>query len=135
MPPPRQKAFLVLAMLGSLALAGPAGFQRLTANQLTVVNRSGLTLETLDVVLPWQTLRFGRLLPGVSHTKPFSIRHDAHFEVRGRLEDGQRVWAAEGYLTNGQYGELVCVAIDRQGVVRLSQSGRGVDRLLQQGAC
>ncbi len=122
-------------MLGSLALAGLAGFQRLTANQLTVVNRSGLTLETLDVVLPWQTLRFGRLQPGVSRTKPFTIRHDAHFEVRGRLADGQRVWAAEGYLTNGQYGEPVCVAIDRQGVVRLSQSGRGMDRLLQQGAC
>ncbi len=131
----RRKAFLALSGLALLALAGLAAVQRLTAHTLTVVNSSGQTLETLDVVLPWQTLDFGRLLSGVSRTKPFTIRHDAHFEVRGLLADGQRVRAADGYITNGQVGELVCVAIGRRGEVRLSQARRGIGRLLQPGAC
>jgi hypothetical protein len=135
MPRRRRKAFLALAVPALLVLAGLAAVQRLTANALTVVNRSGLTLETLDVVLPWQTLRFGRMGDGASRRVSFTIRHDAHIEVRGRLADGQPVRAAEGYLTNGQYGERVCVVIGRQGVVRLSQARRGWDRLLLQGGC
>lgn len=92
-----------------------------TRNELTVVNRSGVALQSLEVALPWEVLRFGPLDDGQARTQSFAIRHDADFRITGRLADGTKIRVSDGYVTNGQYGESVRIEIRPGGGVRFQQ--------------
>jgi hypothetical protein len=93
-------------------------------NELTVVNQSGVALKSLEVALPWETLRFDSLDSGATQTRSFAIKHDAHFEIRGELADGTSVHASDGYITHGQYREAVHIEVGRGGAIKLRQGPR-----------
>jgi hypothetical protein len=123
-PLPR-RSFLALATAAGLAAiaAGVAVWER-TRNELTVLNRSGRTIVSLQVSLPWETLRFGPIAAGESVRRSFRIESDAEFAIEGMLDDGTRLRAADGYVTNSQYGEGVRIEVGPGGTVRLRQGPR-----------
>lgn len=114
-----------VAVILTLAVAGLLAFQERARNELTVVNRSGQAIRSLEVALPWETLRFEQLADGEVAGKPFTIRSDAHFEVNGQLADGTTIRASDGYVTNSQYGEAVRIEVGRNAIVKLTQRQRG----------
>jgi hypothetical protein len=63
-------------------------FRESTRNALTVTNRSGHTIASFQVSLPWQTLRFEPIADGEAVTQAFAIRFDAAFAMSGRPADG-----------------------------------------------
>jgi hypothetical protein len=84
-----RRSFLVLAVVAGLAAIGAGvAFREHTRNELTVINRSGRTIVSLEVSLPWQTLRFEPITDGEAATQAFAIRFDAAFAISGRLADG-----------------------------------------------
>jgi hypothetical protein len=84
-----RRSFLVLAVVAGLAAIGAGvAFREHTRNELTVINRSGRTIVSLEVSLPWQTLRFEPIADGEAATQAFAIRFDAAFAISGRLADG-----------------------------------------------
>lgn len=113
-------AVAVLAAIG----AGVA-FREHTRNELTVTNRSGRTITSLQVSLPWQTLRFEPIADGESVSRSFRIQSDAHFAIEGEMDDGTHLRADEGYITNGQYGEGVRIEVGPGGVIHVSQGQWG----------
>ncbi len=123
-----RRSFLVPASLAALAAAVGLGVREHTRNQLTVFNRSGRTITSLAVVLPWETLPFGPIAPGASASRSFRIVSDATFEIEAELADGTRLRAAEGYVTNGQYGEEVRIEVGPGDGIRLRQGRRGPDQ-------
>ncbi len=118
-----------LALVTAAGLAGAIGvgvaFREHTRNELTVTNGSGRMIASLQVLLPWETLRFEPIAAGASASRSFRIVSDAHFAIEGELADGTRLRAAEGYVTNGQYGEEVRIEVGPGGVIRLRQQRRG----------
>ncbi len=126
MPRLPRRSFLALATATGLAAAIGAGvaFREHTRNVLTVTNRSGRTITSLQVSLPWETLRFEPIAPGESLSRSFRIASDAHFAIEGQLADGTRLQAAEGYVTNGQYGAEVRIEVGPGGVIQLRQQPR-----------
>jgi hypothetical protein len=122
-----RRSFLALATAAGLVAAIGAGvaFRERTRNELTVVNRSGRTITSLQVSLPWETLRFGPIAPGETVSRSFRIESDAHFAFAGELADGTRLRAEEGYITNGQYGEGVRIEVGPGGTLSFRQGRRG----------
>jgi hypothetical protein len=128
LPVPRlpRRSFLALATAAGLAAAIGAGvaFREHTRNALTVTNRSGRTISSLEVSLPWETLRFEPIADGEAVTQSFQIRFDAQFEISGQLADGTPIRSSQGYVTNGQYGEVVLIEVGPRGDVRFHQQQR-----------
>ncbi|MCP9900031.1 hypothetical protein KBZ12_07445 [Cyanobium sp. Cruz CV13-4-11] len=122
-----RRSILALATAAGLAAAigGGVAFREHTRNGLTVTNRSGLTITSLEVSLPWQTLRFEPIADGASLSRSFRIVSDAHVAIEGELAEGTRLRAAEGYVTNGQYGEEVRIEVGPGGGIQLRQQRRG----------
>ncbi|MCP9784795.1 hypothetical protein [Cyanobium sp. N5-Cardenillas] len=121
-----RRSFLALAAVAGLAAIGTGvAFREHTRNELTVTNRSGRTIVSLEVSLPWETLRFEPIADGEAVSRSFRIVSDAHFAIEGELADGTRLRAAEGYVTNGQYGEAVRIEVGPGGAVHLRQQRRG----------
>lgn len=127
MPPLTRRSFLALATAAGLAAAIGIGvaFLEHTRNVLTVTNRSGLTITSLAVSLPWETLRFEPIAPGESVGRSFRIVSDASFVIEGELADGTRLRADEGYVTNSQYGEEVRIEVGPGGAIQFRQQQRG----------
>lgn len=127
MPPLTRRSFLALATAAGLAAAIGIGvaFREHTRNVLTVTNRSGLTITSLAVSLPWETLRFEPIAPGESVGRSFRIVSDASFVIEGELADGTRLRADEGYVTNSQYGEEVRIEVGPGGAIQFRQQQRG----------
>ena len=113
----------ILSFVVVIAAALVIFYQR-AHNEVTVVNKSGVALKSLEVALPWETIRFEPLADGQSQTRSFAIKHDAEFKVAGQLADGTTVSASDGYVTNGQYGEVVRIEVQRGGSVKFRQ-GKG----------
>ncbi len=124
MPRLSRRSFLALATAAGLAAAIGVAFRVHTRNVLTVTNRSGRTISSLQVSLPWETLRFEPIAAGESVSRSFRIVSDAHFAIEGALADGTRLRAAEGYVTNGQYGEEVRIEVGPGGAIQLRQQRR-----------
>ncbi len=82
-------------------------------------------IVSLQVSLPSETLRFHPIAAGETVSRSFRIQSDAHFAIEGELADGTRLHAAEGYVTNGQYGEEVRIEVGPGGAIRLRQQQRG----------
>ncbi|MDM7953224.1 MAG: hypothetical protein QUV07_08430 [Cyanobium sp. CZS 25K] len=122
-----RRSFLALAAAAGLPAAMGAGvaFREHTRNALTVINRSGRTIVSLQVSLPWETLRFEPIAAGTAVSRSFRIVSDASFVIEGELADGTRLRTAEGYVTNGQYGEEVRIEVGPGGTLSLSQGRRG----------
>jgi hypothetical protein len=122
-----RRSFLALAVAAGLAAAIGTGvaFREHTRNVLTVVNRSGRTIRSLQVSLPWETLRFGPIAPGETVSRSFRIVSDASFVIEGELADGTGLRAEEGYVTNSQYGEGVRIEVGPGGTLSFSQGRRG----------
>lgn len=122
-----RRSFLALAAAAALvaAVGAAAAFRETTRNELTVVHRSGRTITSLQVALPWETLRFGPIAAGQTVSRSFRIASDAHFAIAGELADGTRLRADEGYVTNSQYGEGVRIEVGPGGTLRFSQGRRG----------
>lgn len=126
MPRLPRRSFLALAATAGLAAIGAGvAFREHTRNELTITNRSGRTITSLEVSLPWQTLRFEPIADGASLSRSFRIVSDAHFVIEGELADGTRLRAAEGYVTNGQYGEGVRIEVGPGGTLSFRQGRRG----------
>jgi len=111
-------------MAAGLAVAVGVAFREHTRNTLTVTNRSGRTITSLEVSLPWETLRFEPIAPGESVSRSFRIVSDASFVIEGELADGTRLGATEGYVTNSQYGEAVRIEVGPGGAIQLRQQRR-----------
>lgn len=126
MPPLTRRSFLALATAAGLAAAIGIGvaFHEHTRNALTVTNRSSLTITSLRVSLPWETLRFEPIAPGESVSRSFRIVSDASFVIEGELADGTRLRADEGYVTNSQYGEDVRIEVGPGGAIQFRQQRR-----------
>jgi len=124
-PLPR-RSFLALATAAGLAAVVGVGvaFREHTRNALTVTNLSGLTITSLAMSLPWETLRFGPIAPGETVSRSFRIVSDASFVIEGELADGTRLRADEGYVTNSQYGEAVRIEVAPGGAIQLGQQRR-----------
>jgi len=124
-PLPR-RSFLALATAAGLAAVVGVGvaFREHTRNALTVTNLSGLTITSLAMSLPWETLRFGPIAPGETVSRSFRIVSDASFVIEGELADGTRLRADEGYVTNSQYGEAVRIEVAPGGAIQLRQQRR-----------
>lgn len=71
-------------------------FQEHTRNALTVSNSSGRTITSLEVSLPWQTLRFEPIVDGDVVTQSFQIRFEVQFEISGQLADGIPIRSSQG---------------------------------------
>ncbi len=121
-----RRSFLALATAAGLAVAIGVGvaFREHTRNALTVTNRSGLTITSLVVSLPWETLRFEPIAAGASVSRSFRIVSDASFVIEGELADGTRLRANEGYVTNSQYGEEVRIEVGPGGAIQFRQQRR-----------
>ena len=104
-------------------------FREYTRNALTVTNRSGRTIASLQVSLPWQTLRFEPIADGEAVTQAFAIRFDAAFAMSDRLADGTPIRTSQGYVTNGQCGEAARIEVGPRGEVRFTQQRRRLGRL------
>lgn len=121
-----RRSFLALATAAGLAAIGVGvAFREHTRNELTVVNRSGRTIVSLQVSLPLETLRFGPIAAGETVSRSFRIESDAHFAIEGQLADGTRLRADEGYVTNSQYGEGVRIEVGPGGTLSFRQGRRG----------
>jgi hypothetical protein len=121
-----RRSFLALAAAAGLAAIGAGvAFREYTRNELTVVNRSGRTIVSLQVSLPWETLRFEPIAAGASVSRSFRIVSDASFLIEGELADGTRLRADEGYVTNSQYGEGVRIEVGPGGTLSFRQGRRG----------
>ncbi len=81
-------------------------------------------ITSLEVSLPWETLRFEPIAAGESVSRSFRIVSDASFLIEGELADGTRLRANEGYVTNGQYGEEVRMEVGPGGAIQLRQQRR-----------
>lgn len=121
-----RRSFLALATAAGLVAAIGTGvaFREHTRNALMVTNRSGLTITSLAVSLPWETLRFESIAAGESVSRSFRIVSDGSFGIEGELADGTRLRATEGYVTNGQYGEAVRIEVGPGGGIQLRQQRR-----------
>jgi hypothetical protein len=124
-----RRSFLALAAAAGLAAIGAGvAFREYTRNELTVINRSGQTIVSLQVSLqvslPWETLRFGPIAAGGTVSRSFRIKSDAHFAIEGELADGTRLRADEGYVTNSQYGEGVRIEVGPGGTLSFRQGRR-----------
>lgn len=126
MAPLPRRSFLALATAAGLAAVVGVGvaFREHTRNALTVTNLSGLTITSLAMSLPWETLRFGPIAPGETVSRSFRIVSDASFVIEGELADGTRLRADEGYVTNSQYGEAVRIEVAPGGAIQLRQQRR-----------
>lgn len=126
MAPLPRRSFLALATAAGLAAVVGVGvaFREHTRNALTVTNLSGLTITSLAMSLPWETLRFGPIAPGETVSRSFRIVSDASFVIEGELADGTRLRADEGYVTNSQYGEAVRIEVAPGGAIQLGQQRR-----------
>ncbi len=125
-----RRSFLALAAVAGLAAIGTGvAFREHTRNELTVTNRSGRTIVSLEVSLPWETLRFEPIADGEAVSQAFAIRFDAEFAMSGRLAGGTPIRSSQGYVTNGQYGEAVRIEVGPSGEVRFTQQRRRLGRL------
>ncbi|SIO60691.1 hypothetical protein SAMN05444166_6488 [Singulisphaera sp. GP187] len=99
---------------GMTAIAGLAlvfggvtcGFRR-AENRLVVENRSGQSLDLLDISLSraGHIVTIKSLPDGGAETAPFWIKGDDGFVLNGSLADGTKVVGNFGYVTNGDYAE------------------------------
>ncbi len=120
---------MLAAVAGLAAIGAGVAFREHTRNELTVTNRSSRTIVSLEVSLPWQTLRFEPIADGDVVTQSFQIKFDAQFEISGQLADGTPIRSWQGYITNGQYGEVVQIQVGPHGEVRFMQQSRRLGRL------
>lgn len=99
MPPlagrPRRSFLALAAAAGLAAISAGVAFREHTRYELTVVDRSGRTITSLQAALPGETLRFGPIPAGQTVSRSFRIESDAHFAIAGELADDTRLRADE----------------------------------------
>ncbi len=122
---PRRSFLALAAAAGLAAISAGVAFREHTRYELTVVDRSGRTITSLQAALPGETLRFGPIAAGQTVSRSFRIESDAHFAIAGELADDTRLRADEGYVTNSQYGEGVRIEVGPGGALSFSQGRRG----------
>lgn len=85
---------------------------------ITIVNNSGLSIETSKVRLPNSKLDFGKLENGHSNTIHYSLTQaDGEYEYKFILSDESLIDGECGYLTQNEINKRVWITINEKEVV------------------
>jgi hypothetical protein len=69
-----------------------------TRNRLTVINRSGQSVENLIVKVSGEEFDLGNLQTEMSSRVHFRVEHEALFDISFRLSDGTLISDCVGYI-------------------------------------
>ena len=88
-------------------------------NLLTVENRSGTTIESIQAEIGRETHHVvGPIASGASRTVRFGVTQESHFDVTVTLDDGRVLTNAFGYFSGGagSRGNRAKLVVDADGL-------------------